>query len=94
MATTRYREDTKITYDGETMFEIRPPLAIAEHETDEFRRVRDGESWRDIAQDVYGDARLYWILAELNLGVDVFEPPEPGKLLRHPTLKRLEEEVF
>lgn len=91
---TRFREDDKITYDDEIIFGIRTPLALAEDDTDEFRRVKDGESWRDIANDVYKESKLYWILAEFNKISDPFEPPEPQKMLRVPTLKRIEEQVF
>lgn len=91
---TRFSVDDRIVYDDEVIYEIRKPLTIGEDDTDEFRRVADGETWRDIANAVYGDARLYWILAELNGVTDPFEPPEPQKLLRYPTLKRIEEQVF
>lgn len=91
---TRFIEADKIVYDEEVIYKIRAPLTIGEDATDEFRRVADGETWRDIAFEVYGDARLYWILAELNRVTDPFEPPEPQKLLRYPTLKRIEEQVF
>ena len=91
---TRFSEDDKITYDDEIIYEIRSPLALADDDTDEFRRVRDGETWRDIANDIYKDARLFWIIAEFNKVSDPFEPPEPQRVLRLPTLKRIEEQVY
>jgi len=95
MATTRYREEDKIEYEGDTIFEIRDQLTVlAAAEDDEYYRARGGETLRDIAFEKWGDARLYWIIAELNAIVDPFEPIEGDTELRIPTRKRVIEEVF
>ena len=91
---TRYREEDKITYDNEVMYEIRSNIAVPDDDSDEFYNVKDGDSLRQIAFAFYNNARLYWVIAELNLILDPFAALEPGKLLRIPTLKRIEELVF
>ena len=91
---TRYREEDKILYEGQTIFEEPLPLQMDFDDSDEFYNVKDGDSFPDIAWTVYGDARLYWVLVDYNAYTDPFAVPEPQTVLRYPTLRRLLAEVY
>ncbi|WP_170156566.1 LysM peptidoglycan-binding domain-containing protein, partial [Solilutibacter pythonis] len=49
-------------------------------------QVQPGESLRQVAQRVYGDARYWYVLAEAN-GLDGLSPPTPGGSLRAPNVR-------
>lgn len=94
MAITRYGKDLIGEYEGELFYEIPEPLVLEVHESDITYRVKTGDTLRGIAFQLYGEARFYWIIGELNRIIDPWEPLEDDTELRCPTLKRVREEVF
>jgi len=46
-----------------------------------------GDTLRGVAQTVYGDANLWWVIADAN-GVSQEDPPEAGSVIRLPSLTR------
>lgn len=91
MATSRFNNAEKIVYDDEIIYEEREPLEMEDNnETDRFYLVKDGDTWRGIAFELYGEARYYWILVSVNKAIDPFDVPEPGLMIRYPTLRRIQ----
>lgn len=91
---TRYSDELIISYKNENIYEIREKIDTSFKVTDEIHTVKGGQGLRDVAQVVYGDARLYWIIAEFNNIIDPFIKLEEGKELRYPSMLRINEEIL
>jgi len=93
-AITRYSDDNIITYENVEIFEIRDKIDTTENESDLAYNVQEGDDLKGIANIVYGDARLYWIIAEYNRIVDPFKNLVVGTRLIYPSMKRVREEIL
>ena len=40
--------------------------------------VRQGDNWFNLAVKLYGDSRLWWVIAEANRVIDPFDALRPG----------------
>jgi len=49
--------------------------------------VKFGDTWTTIAYDYYGDTRLWWLVCKFNNIIDPSDFPEPGTILKLPTLE-------
>ena len=91
---TRYADENIIEYEGKKMYEIRDTIDISFRNTDEMYTVNEGDTLRDIAYRVWGEARYYWIIAEFNKIIDPFKNLVVGTELRYPSLLRIREEIL
>lgn len=51
--------------------------------------VKIGDTYDSIAYDKYGSALFYWIICNFNGVLDSFEIPEPGTVLKLPSLSAI-----
>ena len=51
--------------------------------------VQNGDSYDSIAYDMYGSALFYWVICNFNNVMDCFENPEPGTILKLPSLNSI-----
>ena len=94
MILLRHRDSDEITYDTDTIYELRDPTEIPDDTTDVMYRAKTGETLRDIAFAVYGEARWWWVLADLNRIVNPFDPVRPDKIVRCPARGRIQDYVL
>lgn len=90
---TRYRDEDIIEYEDNLIYEIRAKINTEWREGDLFYSVKSGDNLRNIADILYRDARLWWIVAEFNDIINPFDNLETGKELRYPSLRRIREEI-
>lgn len=55
---------------------------------DQLRVVTDATQWSHLAQRALGDARFWWVIADLSHVVDPFADRIPGKSVRIPSAQR------
>jgi nucleoid-associated protein YgaU len=91
---TRYSEDMKITDYNEECYEISETIDNTQKDEDEFVYTKKGDTLRDIADRVYGDARFYWIIGEFNNIINPWEKFTVRKRLRYPSLQRIYEDYL
>jgi len=90
----RHTQNDIVIENGKEIVEITTPIDTTFNESDEFIDVSQGQTLRAVAWKVYGDARLYWIIAEYNNIIDPFTIFAAGTRLRYPTLKRVQSELL
>ena len=99
---SRYRNSQVVMADaGERYLRPRRSMPIPEAHDDEWHKAQLGDTWLLIAHRVYGDFRLWWVIAEtyyqdlVNQGagiaesMDTLSDPEPGTILRIPSRTRV-----
>ena len=91
---SRYNDKILIEYDNNKYYDIRERVKIEQDKSDILYEIIVGETLRDVAFKLYGDARLYWILLEYNRLVNPYEFLATGTILRCPTFERIMMEVF
>jgi phage tail protein X len=75
---------TQVGPDGETRQEMRTAFPRSKFITYTFYRVIDGERIDTIANDFYGDGRLWWRIADANPEIMDWMDLDPGMVLRVP----------
>ena len=91
---SRYKDSDLITYDGERMHGIRDKIDTSEQFDDSIYSVKAGDDLKNIAFNLYKDARLWWVVAEFNDIIDPFENMRTGKNLRYPSLVRITRDIL
>jgi len=99
---SRYRNnEVETTAAGERHLRPRRSQPIGTAPDDEWHRVQLGDTWLRVAHRIYGDFRLWWVIAEtyyhdmVNQGasidesMDALSDPEPGTILRVPSRTRV-----
>lgn len=94
MSSSRYGYTPRITQGTETFYGVRLPVATYVRADDRFYEVSAQEYLPSIAHKMFGDARLWWVVADFNDIVTPMEPVLPGARLRVPSLNRLHMEVL
>lgn len=87
-AESRYRTatlQTAVGADGETRQEMRPAFPRSRQVSFTYYRVVAAERIENIAYNQYGDARLWWIIADANPEILDWFDLEPGKIIRVPS---------
>jgi len=77
----------------EVWFPWRRPATLAPADDDETHVWVEGDRLGVLAYRAWGDARLWWVLCDVNDVVDPFAI-EPGAVLRVPSLARVQLEVL
>jgi phage tail protein X len=75
---------TAVGPDNETRQEMRPAFPRSRVITYTFYRVVDGERVDTIARDFYGNAQLWWMIADANPEIFDWLDIDPGTILRIP----------
>lgn len=72
---------------------MRTPIDASPRPDDRYHKTYPGDRLDILAFNYLGKAELWWVIADFN---DIFFPLElePGRLLRIPTIERLEMEIF
>lgn len=91
---TRYQPEDVIIYEGDNILEIRDRVDTSLKSSDRIYMVQNGDTLRNLADILYGDARLYWIIAEFNNIIDPYEELEVDFRLRVPSMARIQEEIL
>lgn len=87
----RYKNLNSIDYKGHIAYGKARKYAFTSIPITDSRiknyKVKAGQEGRPdlIANAVYGDSKLFWVLLEYNNVVDVFGWPKIGSIIRYPT---------
>lgn len=91
---SRYRRAKVAMVNGVPTIVSRRKRWTEKRPDDVFHTVRYGEELDEIAHRIYGTGELWWVIAEANGIADPFEPLEPGRVLRCPSVQTVFEEVL
>lgn len=94
MATGRYDSLPYLVRDGRLTLAPRSTPNTDVQADDLYATAGVGDSLQLIAWRLYGDAKLWWVLADFNDVVDPFTPVAAGARLRAPSQRRLLMEVL
>lgn len=85
-----FADTTVYNIDGLAMYGLRQQRIIADS-TDTFTALsqRYVDRWDLLAYDLYGDARLWWVIPEVNAVIDPSLGPSLGQTVRIPTRTRV-----
>lgn len=75
---------TEVGPDGDTRQEMRPAFPRARQISYTFYRVTSADRIDTIAYDFYGNAQLWWLIADANPEITDWLDLEPGEVLRIP----------
>jgi nucleoid-associated protein YgaU len=90
----RYKNSTIITRNGVQYLGLRTPVDTTPQGDDRFYDVQPEDTLQKIAHSQYGDATLWWLVADYNTILDPFEELSPGDVLRLPSQSRLFLEIL
>lgn len=67
--------------------DLRTPVS-EKGDDDRFFLVASGDSWGSLAFKYLGDARAWWVMADLSEIIDPFTELSPGKAIQCPSVNR------
>ena len=91
---SRHKKEDEIIYDNEKMYGIRKRVSSVKNIDDSMYPVKNGDTLKSIAYDIYDDARLYWVIAEFNKIIDPFKKLIVGTELMYPSMKRVKRDYI
>lgn len=91
---SRYKKTSRITRNGITYLGLRVSRPYEDRGDDIFYEVRAGDTLSLIAHRYFGEASLWWVVADFNDILDPFEDLVQGDVLRLPSQSRLWMEVL
>lgn len=91
---SRYKKTPKVRRKGNLFYGLRPGVNTAHRGDDTYYTSQTGDSFHSLAHRLYGDVRLWWVIAEFNDVEDPFNDLVPGTTLRLPSRARLHMEVL
>ena len=87
---TRYSDENIILDDDDREFrEIRPVVDSTKRDDDLSHTVIGRQTYRDIADINYNDARLYFLICDYNKVVNPWIDPVAGTVLRIPSNRKV-----
>lgn len=97
---SRYNGMPAYEIEGIRFLRPRESVPLPPRSDDQFYEVKHGDTWLLISHRLYGDIRYWWAIADMFIedaaeagmsleAMDITSDPEPGTLLRCPSVARL-----